>query len=161
MVRKEPMQTQCWREGGPGRAASAPSRIQTLCCLQCARSTNTTYSKSNYCTSKGVVYLVKRPYSTLALRDIECGNGKSSGTPASIFENHGQNIFEYLGFQSRAPTMSSVFPMKDVHYEKPFQASVSEIPVPSIEHPDHVKVKVTTVGMLPTVSIQVEVAGYL
>lgn len=38
--------------------------------------------------------------------------------------------------------------MKAVHYEKPFQVSVREIPVPKIEHPDDVIIKVTTAGML-------------
>ncbi|KAL8764476.1 MAG: hypothetical protein Q9194_007055, partial [Teloschistes cf. exilis] len=42
--------------------------------------------------------------------------------------------------------MSSTTTMKAVHYEKPFQVSVREIPVPVIEHPDDVIVKVTTAG---------------
>lgn len=46
--------------------------------------------------------------------------------------------------------MSSTSTMKAVHYEKPFQVSVREIPVPEIEHPDDVIIKVTTAGMLPT-----------
>ncbi len=46
--------------------------------------------------------------------------------------------------------MSSPSTMKAVHYEKPFQVSVREIPIPKIEHPDDVIIKVTTAGMLPT-----------
>lgn len=36
--------------------------------------------------------------------------------------------------------------MKAVHYEQPFQVSVREIPIPEIEHPDDVIIKVTTAG---------------
>ena len=38
--------------------------------------------------------------------------------------------------------------MKAVHYEKPFEVSVREVPLPKIEHPDDVIVKVTTAGTL-------------
>ena len=38
--------------------------------------------------------------------------------------------------------------MKAVHYEKPFEVSVREVPQPKIEHPDDVIVKVTTAGIL-------------
>ena len=38
--------------------------------------------------------------------------------------------------------------MKAVHYEKPFQVSVKEVPVPKIEHPDDCIIKVTTAGTL-------------
>ncbi|KAL8827587.1 MAG: hypothetical protein Q9170_006962, partial [Blastenia crenularia] len=38
--------------------------------------------------------------------------------------------------------------MKAVHYEKPFQVSVREIPIPEIQHPDDVIIKVTTAGMI-------------
>ena len=38
--------------------------------------------------------------------------------------------------------------MKAVHYEKPFEVSVREVPLPKIEHPDDVIVKVTTAGIL-------------
>ncbi|KAI4250930.1 MAG: hypothetical protein L6R42_008566 [Xanthoria sp. 1 TBL-2021] len=37
--------------------------------------------------------------------------------------------------------------MKAVHYEKPFEVSVREIPVPQIEHPDDVIIKVTTAAI--------------
>ena len=37
--------------------------------------------------------------------------------------------------------------MKAIHYEKPFQVSVRDIPIPKIEHPDDVIIKVTTAGM--------------
>ena len=36
--------------------------------------------------------------------------------------------------------------MKAVHYEKPFEVSVKEVPVPKIEHPDDAIIKVTTAG---------------
>ena len=36
--------------------------------------------------------------------------------------------------------------MKAVHYEKPFQVSVKEVPLPKIEHPDDCIIKVTTAG---------------
>lgn len=42
--------------------------------------------------------------------------------------------------------MSTAATMKAVHYEKPFEVSVREVPVPKIEHPDDVIVKVTTAG---------------
>lgn len=38
--------------------------------------------------------------------------------------------------------------MKAVHYEKPFQVVVKEVPQPRIEHPDDAIVKVTTAGTL-------------
>ena len=38
--------------------------------------------------------------------------------------------------------------MKAIHYEKPFEVSVREVPQPKIEHPDDVIVKVTTAGIL-------------
>ena len=34
--------------------------------------------------------------------------------------------------------------MKAVHYEGPFSVSVKEVPLPKIEHPDDVIIKVTT-----------------
>lgn len=37
--------------------------------------------------------------------------------------------------------------MKAVHYEKPFEVSVREVPQPQIEHPDDAIVKVTTAGI--------------
>ena len=40
--------------------------------------------------------------------------------------------------------------MKAVHYEKPFQVSVREVPLPKIEHPDDAIIKVTTAGMSPS-----------
>ncbi|KAG8630959.1 hypothetical protein KVT40_000099 [Elsinoe batatas] len=36
--------------------------------------------------------------------------------------------------------------MKAVHYEGPFKVSVKEVPLPTIQHPDDVLVKVTTAG---------------
>jgi len=36
--------------------------------------------------------------------------------------------------------------MKAVHYEGPFKVSVKEVPLPKIEHPDDVLIKVTTAG---------------
>lgn len=36
--------------------------------------------------------------------------------------------------------------MKAVHYEKPFEVSVKEVPLPKIEHPDDAIIKVTTAG---------------
>lgn len=44
--------------------------------------------------------------------------------------------------------MTSSTTMKAVHYEKPFQVSVKEVPVPKIEHPDDCIIKVTTAGIL-------------
>ena len=38
--------------------------------------------------------------------------------------------------------------MKALHYEGPFKVAVKEIPLPKIEHPDDVIIKVTTAGML-------------
>lgn len=38
--------------------------------------------------------------------------------------------------------------MKAIHYEKPFQVSVREVPVPKIEHPDDAIIKVTTAGIV-------------
>lgn len=46
--------------------------------------------------------------------------------------------------------MSSITIMNAVHYERPFLVSVREIPVPKIEHPDDVVIKVTTVGTMCT-----------
>lgn len=40
--------------------------------------------------------------------------------------------------------------MKAVHYEGPFKVSVKEVPLPKIEHPDDVIIKVTTAGMHPS-----------
>lgn len=37
--------------------------------------------------------------------------------------------------------------MKAVHYEKPFEVNVKEVPLPKIEHPDDAIIKVTTAGM--------------
>lgn len=37
--------------------------------------------------------------------------------------------------------------MKAVHYEGPFKVSVKDVPLPKIEHPDDVIIKVTTAGM--------------
>lgn len=37
--------------------------------------------------------------------------------------------------------------MKAVHYEGPFKVSVKEVPLPKIEHPDDVIVKVTTAAI--------------
>ena len=92
---------------------------------------------------------------TQGFRVMECGNGESSLTPVSISESYGQTLFEYLGFQSRAPIMSSISTMKAVHYEKPFQVGVREIPVPSIKYSDHDIIQVTIAGMLPTVNDEV------
>ena len=39
--------------------------------------------------------------------------------------------------------------MKAVHYEKPFQVSVREVPLPKIKHPDDAIIKVTTAGTSP------------
>lgn len=50
--------------------------------------------------------------------------------------------------------------MKAVHYEKPFEVGVREIPVPQIEHPDDVIIKVTTAGMLPTMKDEVPIADW-
>ncbi|KAL6721546.1 hypothetical protein ACLMJK_000650 [Lecanora helva] len=38
--------------------------------------------------------------------------------------------------------------MKAVHYEKPFEVSVREVPLPKVEHPDDAIIKVTTAGMV-------------
>ncbi len=43
---------------------------------------------------------------------------------------------------------STTTTMKAVHYEKPFEVSVKEVPLPKIEHPDDAIVKVTTAGMM-------------
>jgi threonine dehydrogenase-like Zn-dependent dehydrogenase len=40
--------------------------------------------------------------------------------------------------------------MKAVHYEKPFEVSVKEVPLPKIEHPDDAIIKVTTAGKYMT-----------
>ena len=37
--------------------------------------------------------------------------------------------------------------MKAVHYVKPFQVTVKDVPIPKIEHPDDAILKVTTAGM--------------
>ena len=37
--------------------------------------------------------------------------------------------------------------MKAVHYEKPFEVSVKEVPQPKIEHPDDAIIKVTTAAI--------------
>jgi len=37
--------------------------------------------------------------------------------------------------------------MQALHYEGPFKVSVKEVPLPKIEHPDDVIIKVTTAGM--------------
>ncbi len=42
--------------------------------------------------------------------------------------------------------------MKAVHYEKPFEVSVREVPLPKIEHPDDAVIKVTTAGMFWSMS---------
>jgi threonine dehydrogenase-like Zn-dependent dehydrogenase len=34
--------------------------------------------------------------------------------------------------------------MKAVHYKGPFKVAIEEIPIPKIEHPDDVIIKVTT-----------------
>ncbi len=41
---------------------------------------------------------------------------------------------------------STTTTMKAVHYEKPFQVSVREVPLPKIQHPDDAIIKVTTAG---------------
>ena len=41
---------------------------------------------------------------------------------------------------------STITTMKAVHYEKPFEVSVKEVPVPKVEHPDDAIIKVTTAG---------------
>ena len=38
--------------------------------------------------------------------------------------------------------------MKAVHYEKPFEVSVKEVPAPKIQHPDDAIIKVTTAGLI-------------
>ena len=43
-------------------------------------------------------------------------------------------------------TTNTVHSMKAVHYEKPFHVSVRDVPLPKIEHPDDVIIKVTTSG---------------
>lgn len=40
--------------------------------------------------------------------------------------------------------------MKAVHYAGPFKVTVKEIPLPKIQHPDDVIIKVTTGESLPT-----------
>lgn len=45
--------------------------------------------------------------------------------------------------------------MKAVHYEGPFKVSVKEVPLPQIQHPDDVIIKVTTAGRLNNASIMV------
>ena len=52
--------------------------------------------------------------------------------------------------------MSSATTMKAVHYEKPFQVSVREIPLPTIEHPDDVIIKVTTAGTCNSTTLGAE-----
>jgi len=37
--------------------------------------------------------------------------------------------------------------MKALHYEGPFKVAVKEIPLPKIEHPDDVIIKVTTAAI--------------
>lgn len=41
-------------------------------------------------------------------------------------------------------TMSNTTTMKAVNYQGPFKVKVEEVPMPTIEHPDDVIVKVTT-----------------
>ena len=41
---------------------------------------------------------------------------------------------------------TSTTTMKAVHYVKPFQVTVKEVPLPKIEHPDDAILKVTTAG---------------
>lgn len=38
--------------------------------------------------------------------------------------------------------------MKAVHYEKPLEVSVKEVPAPKIQHPDDAIIKVTTAGLI-------------
>ncbi|KAK4694925.1 glutathione-independent formaldehyde dehydrogenase, partial [Lecanoromycetidae sp. Uapishka_2] len=42
---------------------------------------------------------------------------------------------------------STTTAMKAVHYEKPFEVSVKEVPLPKIEHPDDAIIKVTTAAI--------------
>lgn len=46
--------------------------------------------------------------------------------------------------------------MKAVNYHGPFQVKVQEIAKPTIEHPDDVIVKVTTVSLMPRNCTQFE-----
>ena len=42
--------------------------------------------------------------------------------------------------------MAAQTTMKALHYEGPFKVAVKEVPLPKIEHPDDVIIKVTTAG---------------
>ncbi len=44
---------------------------------------------------------------------------------------------------------TSTATMKAVHYVKPFEVAVKEVPIPKIEHPDDAILKVTTAGKSP------------
>ena len=48
---------------------------------------------------------------------------------------------------------SATTTMKAIHYEKPFEVSVREVPLPKLEHPDDAIIKVTTAGMIETAFI--------
>jgi threonine dehydrogenase-like Zn-dependent dehydrogenase len=47
--------------------------------------------------------------------------------------------------------MSSTTTMKAVNYQGAFKVKVEDVPMPTIEHPDDVIVKVTTSGKAPLV----------
>ena len=89
------------------------------------------------------------PHSHQRLARYWCGDDDHLLSYLHHLDNYGEASFlESLDCQTGANTMSSPSSMKAVHYEKPFQVSVREIPVPKIEHPDDVIIKVTTAGML-------------
>ena len=52
---------------------------------------------------------------------------------------------------------STTTTMKAIHYEKPFEVSVREVPLPKLEHPDDAIIKVTTAGMIKVAFIAGEI----
>ena len=47
---------------------------------------------------------------------------------------------------------STTTTMKAVNYQGAFKVKVEEVPMPKLEHPDDIIVKVTTAGMSPNAS---------